>query len=70
MMTAMKISCLATNKLRDYFHQEFRWELVLVEHIQEQRLLSPIFFCHKIKDGGYNKTNMNKLSSTQNMSAL
>ena len=64
----MKISCLATNKFRDYFHQEFPWELV--EHIQEQRLLFPIFFCHKIKDGGYNKTNMNKLSPTQNMSTL
>jgi len=26
--------------------------------------LSPIFLCHKIKDGGYNNTNMNKLSPT------
>ena len=32
--------------------------------------LSPIFLCHKIKDGGYNNTNMNKLSPTQNTPAL
>ena len=30
----------------------------------------PILLCHKIKDGGYNNTNMNKLSSTQNTPAL
>ena len=30
----------------------------------------PILLCHKIKDGGYNNTNMNKLSSTQNTLAL
>ena len=34
-------------------------------------LLSPIFHCHKIKDGGYNKiTNTNKVSPTQNTPAL
>ena len=33
-------------------------------------LLSPIFLCHKIKDGGYNNTNMNKVSPTQNTPAL
>ena len=33
-------------------------------------LLSPIFLCHKIKDGGYNNTNINKLSPTQNTPAL
>ena len=32
---------------------------------------SPIFHCHKIKDGGYNNiTNTNKVSPTQNMPAL
>ena len=30
----------------------------------------PVLLCHKIKDGGYNNTNMNKLSSTQNTLAL
>ena len=30
----------------------------------------PILLCHKIKDGGYNNTNMNKLSPTQNTLAL
>ena len=34
------------------------------------RFLSPIFLCHKIKDGGYNNTNMNKLSPTQNTPAV
>ena len=34
-------------------------------------LLSPIFLCHKIKDGGYNNiTNTNKVSPTQNTPAL
>ena len=34
-------------------------------------LLSPIFHCHKIKDGGYNNiTNTNKVSPTQNTPAL
>ena len=33
-------------------------------------LLSPIFHCHKIKDGGYNSTNTNKVSPTQNTPAL
>ena len=33
-------------------------------------LLSPIFLCHKIKDGGYNNTNINKLSPDQNTPAL
>ena len=33
-------------------------------------LLSPIFLCHKIKDGGYNNTNINKLSLAQNTPAL
>ena len=34
-------------------------------------LLSPIFHCHKIKDGGYsNITNTNKVSPTQNTPAL
>ena len=33
--------------------------------------LSPIFHCHKIKDGGYNNvTNTNKVSPTQNTPAL
>ena len=39
------------------------WELLF--------LLSPIFHCHKIKDGGYNNiTNTNKVSPTQNTPAL
>jgi len=29
-------------------------------------LLSPIFLCHKIKDGGYNNMNNSKLSPAQN----
>ena len=33
-------------------------------------LLSPVFLCHKIKDGGNNNTNMNKLSPTQNTPGL
>ena len=34
-------------------------------------LLSPIFLCHKIKDGGYNNTNIKKqLSPAQNTPAL
>ena len=33
-------------------------------------LLSPIFHCRKIKDGGYNSTNTNKVSPTQNTPAL
>ena len=33
-------------------------------------LLSPIFHCHKIKDGGYNNTNTNKVSPAQNTPAL
>ena len=34
-------------------------------------LLSPIFHCHKIKDGGYNNiTNTKKVSPTQNTPAL
>ena len=33
-------------------------------------LLSPIFLCQKIKDGGNNNTNMNKLSPTQNTPGL
>ena len=33
-------------------------------------VLSPIYLCHKIKDGGYNNTNMNKLSPTQNTPAV
>ena len=34
-------------------------------------LLSPIFLCHKIKDGGYDNTNINKqLSPPQNTPAL
>ena len=33
-------------------------------------LLSPIFHCHKIKDGGYNNTNTNKVSPTQNTPVL
>ena len=32
--------------------------------------VSPIFHCHKIKDGGYNNTNTNKVSPTQNTPAL
>ena len=38
---------------------------------EERYLLSPIFHCHKIKDGGYNNiTNTNKVSPTQNTPAL
>ena len=33
-------------------------------------LLSSIFHCHKIKDGGYNNANTNKVSPTQNTPAL
>ena len=33
-------------------------------------LLSPISLCHKVKDGGYNNTNMNKVSPTQNTPEL
>ena len=33
-------------------------------------LPSPIFLCHKIKDGGYKNTNINKPSPTQNTGAL
>ena len=33
-------------------------------------LLSPIFHCHKIKDGGYNNASTNKVSPTQNTPAL
>ena len=33
-------------------------------------LLSPIFLCRKIKDGGYNNTNMNKVWPTKNTPAL
>ena len=34
-------------------------------------LLSPIFHCHKIKDGGYNNiTNTNRVSPTQNTPAM
>ena len=34
-------------------------------------ILSPIFHCHKIKDGGYNNiTNTNKVSPAQNTPAL
>ena len=33
-------------------------------------ILYPIFHCHKIKDGGYNNTNTNKVPPTQNMPAL
>ena len=33
-------------------------------------LLSPIFLCYKIKDSGYNTTNINKLSPAQNTPAL
>ena len=33
-------------------------------------LLSPIFHCHKIKDGGHNNTNTNEVSPTQNTPAL
>ena len=36
-----------------------------------ERVLSPIFHCHKIKDGGYNNiTNTNKVSPAQNTPAL
>ena len=31
---------------------------------------APIFHCHKIKDGGYNNANTNKVSPTQNTPAL
>ena len=39
---------------------------------EEKSIFSPLFQCHKIKDGGYNNTNtnMNKVSPTQNMPAL
>ena len=33
-------------------------------------LISPIFVCHKVKDGGYNNTNMDRVSRTQNTPAL
>ena len=33
-------------------------------------LLSPVLLCHKIKDDGYNHTNINKLSATQSTPAL
>ena len=33
-------------------------------------LPSPIFLCHKIEDGGYKNTNINKPSPTQNTGAL
>ena len=33
-------------------------------------LLSPIFHCHKIKDGSYNNTNTNKVLPNQNTPAL
>ena len=33
-------------------------------------LLSPIFHCHEIKDGGYNNPNTTKVSPTQNTPAL
>ena len=33
-------------------------------------ILSPIFLCHKIKDGGFQEKNMNKVSPTQNTPAL
>ena len=33
-------------------------------------LLSPIFLCHKIKDGSYKSTNIDKLSPAQNTPAL
>ena len=37
----------------------------------EYVLLSPIFHCHKIKDGGYNNiANTNKVSPTQNTPAI
>ena len=26
----------------------------------EEEMVSPIFLCHKIKDGGYNNTNINE----------
>ena len=39
--------------------------------LPELFLLSPIFHCHKIKDGAYNNnTNTNKVSPTQNTPAL
>ena len=39
---------------------------------EEKSIFSPLFQCHKIKDGGYNNTNtnMNKVSPTQNTPAL
>ena len=37
---------------------------------RKEALLSPIFLCHKIKDGGYNNTNINKLSPAQNTPSL
>ena len=36
-------------------------------HVEVTRLLSPIFHCHKIKDGGYNNIT---ISPTQNTPAL
>ena len=38
--------------------------------VKAQFLLSPIFLCHKTKDGGYNNRNMNKVLPTQKTSAL
>ena len=37
---------------------------------EEKTIFSPLFHCHKIKDGGYNNTNTNKVSPTQNTPAL
>ena len=35
-----------------------------------QFVLSPIFHSHKIKDGGYNNSNTNKVSPAQNTPTL
>ena len=39
---------------------------------EEKTIFSPLFHCHKIKDGRYNNTNTNtnKVSPTQNTPAL
>ena len=42
----------------------------LVPTLRVTILLSPIFHYHEIKDGGYNNTNTNKVSPTQNTPAL
>ena len=39
-------------------------------HVETPEERTPIFLCHKIKDGSYNNMNMNKLLPTQNTPTL